>query len=480
LRETGAGEGVASAARRDAAHAIACSACHREHHGRMHDLTAIANAACQACHREVYESFAGDHPDFGAWPYERRTRIAFDHASHQLKHHPAEKRAFVCTDCHAADSGGAWQLTRDYATSCAACHDKPMAVSLADGVPLVALPTLDLAALDDAGHGVAAWPADADGDFDGALPIPSRLMLAAKPQAAEALVELGPTFDFYDLDPDDPKQLAAAQTIAEELRVIVDELATRGQPAIAERLAVVLGREPTPAELEALAGRLSPDAASRYRDRWFGSDASSNDGDRAAQQARVPGGGWIRDDATLSLRYQAAGHADPWLTAWLDALAVAATGPRAAVAEPLLRAALKPTAPGQCGSCHSVERADAGQLAIQWRPREPGTSPPGLTHFTHASHVLQTQLRDCTACHKITGDVVDRRYATDDPQQFVADFAPLSKATCVMCHTPQAAGDSCTQCHKYHGGQWAVGRGQLGTDVAGFVIPRSAEESTRQ
>jgi hypothetical protein len=451
LRETGAGEGAASAARRDAAHAIACSACHREHHGRAHDLTAITDAACQACHREQFHSFADDHPDFGAWPYERRTRIAFDHASHQLKHHPTEKREFACADCHTADSTGAWQLTREYATSCAACHDKPLTLSLADGMPLISLPTLDLATLEDAGQTVGTWPTDADGDFDGALPAAAKLLLAAKPQAAAAIATLGPTFDFYDIDPDDAEQLAATQTIAEELRVLVDDLATGGQPAIAERLTTVLGREVTASELEALAGRLSPDAVAQFRDRWFGPNATKSDDDRAAQQARVPGGGWICDDATLALRYQPTGHADPWLTAWLDVLAAAATGPQAAIAEPLLRAALKPTAPGQCGSCHSVERTDVGQLAIQWRPREPGLTRPGLTQFSHAPHVLQMQLRDCTACHSVAGEAADRRYATDNPHQFVADFDPLSKATCVMCHTPQGAGESCTKCHKYHG-----------------------------
>ena len=55
------------------------------------DLTAIDNVACQTCHQQRYESFAGDHPDFGIWPYERRTRIAFNHASHRDKHFVEKK-----------------------------------------------------------------------------------------------------------------------------------------------------------------------------------------------------------------------------------------------------------------------------------------------------------------------------------------------------------------------------------------------------
>jgi hypothetical protein len=62
--------------------------CHREHQGAEFDLTAMNDSGCQTCHQQRYESFAADHPDFGAWPYERRTRIAFNHSSHQAKHFP--------------------------------------------------------------------------------------------------------------------------------------------------------------------------------------------------------------------------------------------------------------------------------------------------------------------------------------------------------------------------------------------------------
>ena len=66
----------------------------------------------------------------------------------------------------------------------------------------------------------------------------------------------------------------------------------------------------------------------------------------------------------MSLCFRPAGHADPWLRTWLDLLAVAATGPHSDVAEPLFRAAIRPTAPGQCGSCHSVERIAANLAGL--------------------------------------------------------------------------------------------------------------------
>ncbi len=163
----GVGNDPARHSLRDPAEPIACSACHREHQGSAHDLSAMSNQACQACHRERFHSFAEGHPDFGAWPYERPTRIAFDHAAHQGKHFAEAKQAFDCAACHASDAAGERELTKDYAAACAGCHDKALTASLAEGVKLISLPTIDVEALRKANHDVGPWPAAATGDFDG-------------------------------------------------------------------------------------------------------------------------------------------------------------------------------------------------------------------------------------------------------------------------------------------------------------------------
>jgi hypothetical protein len=457
---TGAGGGDAparwDARRRHPSEPIACAACHREHQGRMHDLTAISNVACQACHAQEFDSFAGSHPDFGAWPYLRRTRIAFDHAAHQLKHFPEEKRQFECATCHQADATGQRQLTADFAVSCAACHDKSIATSLAGGVTLFALPTLDVDVLQEHGIELGPWPAAATGDFEGSPSVIAKLLMQADVEGAAALGVLGPDFDLYDVDVEDATQLKAAAQAAGSLRSLVNELADKGQSAIADRLRILLGREVAPEELDHLAGRLSPDVVQAYRDEWFGepargeSSAANEDQDREAAADQVAAGGWYRDATTLSLRYQPIGHADPWLRAWLDVLAEGASGPNAKLIEPLLQQALKPTAPGQCGSCHSVDRVD-GRLAIQWGPLDVEQEPRGFTRFNHAPHVLQPKAGDCATCHQFAvGAEVMASYAERDPHRFTSGFAPMSKAACAACHTSAAAGDSCTQCHRYH------------------------------
>jgi hypothetical protein len=445
-------EGINPSARlRDPSEPIACAACHREHQDVNHNLVAMRNDACQACHREQYDSFAADHPEFGAWPYERRTRIAFDHASHQGKHFPAENRAFACATCHQPDATGERQVTASYDATCAECHDKGIDASLAEGMPLLALPTIDVEALAEAGKRIDAWPASATGDFEGTLPAPMMLLLAADPHLADVIAALGPRLDLYDVDSEDQKQLAAVADLVESIKSLVAELGETGATTIEHRLELLLGRELSRREIVALSRRLSVEQLAAYNDQHLGPTGNSA-GNTSAGQANWAGP-WVNDNRTLSLKHLPAGHADPWMRAWLDVTAEAASGPYASIAEPLLRAAMKPTAAGQCGSCHSVERDEAGKLAIQWRPFDPLTSPKELTGFDHGPHLRLPQMQDCASCHRLRSDAAAASYASDDPFEFVSQFEPISKAACVTCHTARAAGDGCTQCHFYHSRQ---------------------------
>jgi hypothetical protein len=448
----GVADDPARSARRDPAAPLACSACHREHQGTEHDLAAVSDQACQACHRKQFHSFAEGHPDFGDWPYGGATRIAFNHASHQLKHHPEKKIDFKCSSCHVDDADGQRQLTLGFDATCAACHNKAIATSMADGMALASLPMLDVDALRAAGRDVGPWPADASGDFDGALPMPAKLLVAADPRGAAALAKLGAEFDFFDVDVDDPEQLAAAADVVFVFKELLADVSQRGQQAIVRRLERLMGRRLAPAEREALVGGLSPDVIDAFAGRWFAATppAAPTGEDRQAQRERVAAGGWVRDDLSFSLRRHGIGHADPWMRAWLEAIAEAAGGPHAVVAEPLLEAALKPTAVGQCGSCHTLRRDAAGKYAIQWYALRTDDEPRRLTRFAHGPHLTDARLSDCQSCHSIAAQAAAADPAAVTPTFSDADFAPLAKAACVQCHTAAVAGDSCTQCHQYH------------------------------
>ena len=59
-----------------------CATCHQEHKGVNFNLNKISNEQCRSCHVLKFDSFDGHHPNFENYPFERRTRIIYDHASH--------------------------------------------------------------------------------------------------------------------------------------------------------------------------------------------------------------------------------------------------------------------------------------------------------------------------------------------------------------------------------------------------------------
>lgn len=449
---------------------IACSACHAEHRGAGVNLAAMNNAACQSCHQQQFESFAADHPSFGIWPYERRTRIAFNHAIHREKHFAEMKQAFDCRACHVEDSTGKVEILARYEAACAKCHDEKIATSTAKGVALLALPTLDVAALHAAGLDIGPWPKSATGDFDGRLPPAMKLLLAADPAAAQAIAKLGPAFDFQDVDPKDRGQLEASAAIAAAIKKLITELAASAQTTVHDRLSNVLGRNLPPDDVRALVAGLSPDTLRGAVDGWSLGGAATNGAQASPAGVSTPAtnsttrnshgglmfavtGAWARDDATSSIRYRPSGHADPVLATWLQVVAETPKLNDRPIAAAMFKEMSKVNAPGLCVSCHSAENQAEhnGTLTINWQAFDPSTEPRGFTKFSHAPHLTITSLADCTHCHAVDAKAAAAAAYTDfDPARFVSDFAPLTKQHCTECHTARAAGDACQQCHNYH------------------------------
>ncbi len=446
---------------------ISCAACHSEHHGSRADLTAIDNVACQTCHQQRYESFAVDHPDFGIWPYERRTRIAFNHAAHRDKHFAEKKQAIECRACHVDDKTGAVQLLASYETTCAGCHDEKISTSVARGVPMLALPTLDVAALRSAGFDIGGWPKVATGDFDGRLPPAMKLLLAGDSAAAQAMAKLGADFDFQDVNPKDRGQLEACATLAAAIKKLVPELAGSAGTSVRFRLQAALGHPISEAQATALVAGLSADTLQIAATNWFtgenagkaASAAAPNIGTKTLTKADhkqrpivfAPAGDWLRDETSLSVRYRPKGHADPVFATWLNVLAETPDLNQRPIAAAAFKELSKPTAPGLCVSCHSVERSAANELVVNWRSYDRTIELRGFTKFSHGPHLLLPQLADCTHCHSIDSAAGTAAvYADVVPTQFVSDFAPLSKRQCIECHTARAAGDRCQSCHNYH------------------------------
>lgn len=431
---------------------VACAACHQEHHGAEHALSAISDGRCQACHQQRYDSFASDHPDFGLWPYRRRTRINFDHNSHASKHYAVKGQAFACATCHVDAPGGDTKLLASYEQSCAACHDASIDASLGTGLAIISMPMMDEQAIRDAGGRLGAWPQAAKGDFDGELSAIAKLLLLADSKTKPAIDRLGGNFSFFDFDPDSRADVRDALLLANGIRSLIGGLAKRGHAEVFDRVEK-LGASPE----SDLAGALPVTAVDEIRVSWFGgSDATAGAPPAVELAGRQVGGGWFVDDRGLALRYRPQGHADPMLRAWIDL--AASLGPEhAELREAALAELAGPNSPGRCATCHSIDqqpdfhRQNSGELIVHWQALG-ATHPRAFTRFSHRPHVNQPQLADCTHCHALdpTADRIAAPYASREPTNFIAQFQPVTKSACIECHQPKAAGDSCTQCHHYH------------------------------
>lgn len=461
---------------------VACAACHREHQGALHDLTAMSNAQCAECHQDNYRSFANGHPEFGSWPYERRTQIAFDHAMHQGRYFPESKTEFACRSCHVSKQDGSLVSVVNYETACQSCHEPKIQQSYGDGVPLISLPMLDLRAFKAEGLSIGEWPEMANGDFDGPLPPLMRVLLSADAHARASMEQFESNFEFADVDPGNLDDLEAAVDIAWGIKRLVHDLTNGGPPAIRKRLEQSLDVSLTDEELRELLGQLPRDTAVEMQQTWFPSLPQELASVEAGQSLPAVDKGiavasgtpsedskelatWHRDDETFQFYFRPRGHSSRFMTAWLGALS---SSPRQLGSE-AIKVATKQltsqTSAGLCATCHSVDTLTDG-LQIHWRGKETFASRDAarasdrFTHFSHGPHLILPQLSDCTTCHQVNTDVTTSGdYLHTDPYNFQPGFHPMEKQDCANCHAPKLAGDQCTTCHQYHVGTGSLGEG---------------------
>ena len=234
---------------------IDCTACHKEHQGRAADIRMIDNNQCQVCHQTAFKSFADGHPGFGNYPYKRRTRIIFDHASHLQKHFldPANsaRAPASCLDCHTpADSQGK-MLVKSFAQTCAACHEaqiKGDGRAGAKGIAFFRVPGLDIKTLAAKGHSVGQWPVYAEGPVNPFI----KLLLSSDKKATDDLAAIE-GIDPLDLTSASASQLDAVDRTAWRIKSLFFDLATEGQAALISRLNKISGKsELTPAMLAQL------------------------------------------------------------------------------------------------------------------------------------------------------------------------------------------------------------------------------------
>jgi hypothetical protein len=471
---------------------IGCAACHREHHGKDHDLAAMSNQQCQTCHAKSFHSLASGHPEFTNWPFEKRSPIAFDHAGHKAKHFSAGKQEFRCQTCHVDDSRRDVKLLAGYQAACASCHEPKIKQSGEEGFKLFALPGMNVVALQEAGLSIGEWPEGISSDFDGVIPPAMALLLSADERTAKALTKI-PGGDLSAVDAANKEQVAATAAVALASKKLLYELATDGEAALARRLSakdssqlwahlppdvlrtaqtawlprleeeMMLLREGKPLPVRADAASAPPNVIkepiSPPKKTAEGEDLlipespkSGNDDDLlgSTSEPKTPepattapqpspttsSSGWNRSNASYSIAWRPSGHGDPLLKAWIELALKSNT--KSSPAAATLRASLtKPTSIGYCAQCHRPDGNDkSANLTMHWHSPAREPAQKSFTKFSHRPHLIQPQLADCNHCHELSPSSVG--------------FAPLSKSACTSCHAPTAAGDQCLKCHNYH------------------------------
>ena len=435
---------------------LACSACHREHHGADADLTALTNAQCATCHQNAFATFA-DHPEFRP-PSSRPFFVSFHHGTHSAKHFPQANKPFACQTCHIEQDATNPQRYVRFAQACAACHEEKIRRSFQEGVPILALPLLDTERLRDVGLEIGEWPAK--GDFDGSLPPLMRALLSGDTHTRAAMDQFRVDFDFLDLDPDNFDDLDAAAQIAWGIKQLIYRLLH--EPDTNAYLGTLLGG---PAGGTQDLPPFDRGALLELQRRWFPNLEKEMAARRDHTTVPAPSNEaltanaleftqWLRDDDLFRYSYVPTGHADRFLRNWIEALRHSERSLWNRDLQLAWHSLASPNGPGLCATCHSpISPAARSSHAYLWKAQAPTQrATKNFTRFSHQPHLTLNDLQDCTQCHVVAESVVDHGGN---------DFQPFTKSQCATCHSDTTAGNRCTTCHNYHvhPATWASPRG---------------------
>lgn len=253
------------------AETVGCATCHREHQGVQADLTKMPEGACQTCHTAQFASFANGHPEFDRPLFNRRPRIAFDHAAHLDRHFGADESAGkapeTCTVCHLPSDDGRAMLTASFETMCASCHQADIAGAGSigpAGLSFLAVPGLDLRELQARGVNIGAWPEWSEEPIN---PFMTRL-LAGDTAVAAALDRLE-GLDLLDLRDATPEEIRAVATMAVAVKRLIGDLLANGVQAAETRLA-----DGSADRTGALLGHLPMEVLAAAAEDWFPALAS--------------------------------------------------------------------------------------------------------------------------------------------------------------------------------------------------------------
>lgn len=201
-----------------------CATCHQEHQGKSFTLSKISNEQCRSCHVVKFDSFDGQHPKFVNFPFERRTRIIYDHASHFGKHYPdlakkdpAKNIPSTCSACHNSNNDRRVMATALFDQTCTTCHLGQILgkerVSGPKGIAFLTLPGLDLETLQKKNALIGEWPDASDTQLT-----PFMKMMINRNEKGRALVKATDGLNLQDLANASDGQIKAVTDLVWEIK----------------------------------------------------------------------------------------------------------------------------------------------------------------------------------------------------------------------------------------------------------------------
>jgi hypothetical protein len=461
------------------ANGIACADCHKEHRGKEADIQKLSDNQCQNCHASQFASFAEGHPQFSRYPFYRRTRIIFDHESHLHGHFAdpavAKFAPASCLDCHEPDPRGGAMLVKPFEVVCASCHDNEIKgrSAVSPGLPFISIPRMDDQTL-SGDFAIGEWPEDADQPITPFL----RFLLAGDPPMREAMDKLQGV-DLSNLPKTDPAKIKAAQTLAWGIKGLIFDLGTRGQDELIRRVNLSLGRRLSDPETEGIAAFLPGDILRNAFQSAFPhlqkevldhrnhakppptqlvpspEVAGPGPVKMAAPDVMVSQGGWYSPDGSFTLFYRPRGHADRFLSSWMNMTVDPDATGDPSDARAVAKYLSSPAIAGLCSKCHSIDDTPVKQ--VNWTAR-PDSLEHGFNRFSHAAHLSLLDMRGCLECHPMSGTGDTYASAFDpgqhDPSIFHSNFRMIDKSVCAGCHRPSGVRQDCLLCHNYHIGRF--------------------------
>ena len=256
---------------------VFCATCHKEHQGKKFDLKEMSQARCHTCHTVQFDSFHAGHPKFDNYPFKRRTRIAFDHASHFDKRFPEtrSKNAVAkelipneCADCHTSKADRRLMSVKPFEETCSACHRKQIIgaerATGPKGIVLLTLPGIDVETLKEKEANIGEWPEQSEGEIT-----PVMKLLIGWDNERKQLLDAISKLDLLDLTEASDDDITRVETFVWEVKKLFHALTTAKTSDVLKRIGSATGVQLAPSVMAKLTANMPRDVLMAAQQEWL-------------------------------------------------------------------------------------------------------------------------------------------------------------------------------------------------------------------